>query len=120
MRKLKVIGLAAACLLSAGCASTEAQPSVQVNVGARVSPMSPNTLMFAPTMPPHRWRQPIPMAPGPGMVWVDGNWAWNGGAWVWVPGTWARPPFPRAKWRPGHWNRNWRRGGSRWVGGRWR
>lgn len=120
MRKGKLVALIAACVTAAGLLGAEAQPSVQLNFGNPGTPISPNTMLVAPTMPPPLWRQPATIAPGPGFVWVDGNWAWNGGAWVWVPGTWARPPFPRAKWSRGHWDRDRRRGGSRWVGGRWR
>lgn len=126
MRKKKLIALAAVAVMTAGILSVEAQPSVSLNIGNPGSPWAPNTLMVAPTMPPPLWSQPVPRPPGPGFVWVDGNWAWNGsangGAWTWVPGAWTQPPRPRAKWSPGHWDRDRRiRGpGSRWTGGRWR
>src|SRR5262249_28933982 len=119
MRKRKLIALAAVCVTATAIVSAEAQPSVQLNFGNRGSPWAPNTMIDAPTMPPPLWIQPPPRSPGPGFVWVEGNWAWNGGAWVWVPGAWAQPPGPRARWSPGHWDRRGRRG-SHWVGGRWR
>jgi hypothetical protein len=122
MRKRQLIALVAVCVIAAGIMSTEAQPSgsVQLNFGNPGSVLSPNTMIEAPTMPPPLWVQPTPRPPGPGFVYVDGNWAWNGGAWVWVPGAWVQPPpGPRVRWSPGHWDRRGRRG-SRWVGGRWR
>lgn len=58
------------------------------------------------------------VAPGPGYVWVGGNWAWRGGRYDWAPGRWARPPRRHAAWVPGSWVH--RRGGYYWVEGHWR
>ena len=44
----------------------------------------------APPPPPPRY-EARPMAPGPGLVWVDGYWDWRGGAWAWQSGRWVRP-----------------------------
>lgn len=41
-------------------------------------------------------------APGPGYVWVGGEWTWNGASWYWVGGHWGYPPYPNAVWIPGH------------------
>ena len=59
-----------------------------------------------------------PTAPGPGYVWVDGEWSWRGGAWVWVSGRWLVPPYPGAVWVAV----SWQRGPRGWyrVGGYWR
>ncbi len=68
--------------------------------------------------PPPPMRPPgvVPMAPGPGMVWVPGAWGWGpGGQWVWQGGYWARPPFPGAVWFPPRYVP--RR--SAWVRGGW-
>src|SRR5437660_4559340 len=98
MGKRKLIALAAVCVMAAGIVSSEAQPSVSLNFGNPGSPWAPNTMMVAPTLPPPPWSQPVPAPPGPGMVWVDGNWAWNGsasgGAWTWFrePGRNRRDP----------------------------
>ena len=43
-----------------------------------------------------------PVAPGPGYIWVEGDWFWSGGRYAWREGHWDRP-----------------RGGRRWVGGNW-
>jgi outer membrane lipoprotein SlyB len=37
------------------------------------------------------------VAPGPGYVWIGGEWVWNGG-WFWVGGHWAYPPYAHAVW----------------------
>ena len=55
--------------------------------------------------------------PGPGYVWIGGEWVWNGG-WFWHAGYWGYPPGPSVVWVSGSWNR-----GSRgWVHqpGHWR
>ncbi len=44
-------------------------------------------------------------SPGPGYVWVDGDWEWDGGTWVWVGGHWAYPPHGGAIWIHGGWYR---------------
>jgi outer membrane lipoprotein SlyB len=41
-------------------------------------------------------------APGPGYVWISGEWVWNGG-WIWVGGHWSYPPYPHAVWVGGGW-----------------
>ncbi len=43
-----------------------------------------------------------PFAPGPGYVWIDGDWIWRSGRYIHQRGYWAAP-----------------RGGSRWEAGRW-
>lgn len=55
----------------------------------------------APPPPP---AQTIVVAPGPGYVWIGGEWIWNGG-WVWRAGYWAYPPYARAVWVPAYWHR---------------
>jgi uncharacterized protein YcfJ len=56
------------------------------------------------------------VAPGPGYVWIGGEWVWNGG-WVWVGGHWGYPPYPRAVWIDGGWNhgpRGWYHSPGHW------
>jgi len=55
--------------------------------------------------------------PGPGYVWVGGEWTWNG-RWVWVAGHWTLPPPGEIAWVHGYWTRTpygWHR-----VPGHWR
>jgi hypothetical protein len=68
----------------------------------------------APPAPP---AEVVTVAPGPGYVWVGGNWSWQG-RWVWIPGYWAARPHPHAVWVGGHWAPHAR--GYIWVGGHWR
>ena len=59
----------------------------------------------------------VTLAPGPGYVWVGGEWAWNGGGWFWTSGNWAYPPYPHAVWIGG---RRWHDGyGWHYYRGRW-
>jgi hypothetical protein len=74
--------------------------------------------------------QPIPPAapveyytvsPGPGYVWIGGEYAWVGPRpyhYVWVPGRWERPSYAHAQWAPGNWRRDHR--GWRYEHGHWR
>ncbi len=57
-----------------------------------------------------------PASPGPGYVWMDGNWIWRGGRYEYENGRWYEP---RAEhWHNGHWRKV--RGGWAWQPGRWR
>lgn len=60
------------------------------------------TVVTEPPPPPRV--DAVVVAPGPGYVWIGGNWVWNG-RWVWVAGHWRRPPYPHAVWVPGYWHR---------------
>ncbi len=53
--------------------------------------------------PPPPQAETVVVAPGPGYVWVRGEWIWNGGTWVWVGGRWVLPPYPHACWVGPHW-----------------
>jgi hypothetical protein len=74
--------------------------------------------VFVRVGPPPPLVEAVAVAPGPGFVWVPGFYRWDGVQYVWVPGRYERPPRPRARWVPPHWERG-RRG---WyvVAGRWR
>jgi outer membrane lipoprotein SlyB len=54
--------------------------------------------------PPPPLAQNVVVAPGPGYVWISGEWTWNG-SWVWRAGYWAYPPYLHAVWVPGYWHR---------------
>ena len=87
---------------------------------------SVNTVSAAPPVPqsesvsqgpPPPPSEPVVVAPGPGYVWVPGEWEWHG-RWVWVGGYWGVPPHPSAIWIDGYWTRGpygWHR-----VPGYWR
>ena len=64
------------------------------------STVQTTTVVAGPPPPPPV--QPVVLAPGPGYVWVGGEWLWNG-RWVWRAGYWSLPPYPHAVWVGGHW-----------------
>jgi hypothetical protein len=67
--------------------------------------------------PPPLQSETIVVAPGPGLVWISGEWAWRD-RWVWVGGYWGRPPHPHAVWVPGCWTKHGQH--FRRVQGHWR
>src|SRR5690348_10215894 len=58
-----------------------------------------------------------PASPGPGYVWIDGEWVWSGGRYNYNHGYWA-PVRPGHVWIAGHWVRSGR--GWYWERGYWR
>lgn len=66
--------------------------------------------------PPPPPMETVMVAPGPGYIWVGGEWAWQG-RWVWVAGGWVLPPYPYAVWIGGRWSHGshgWRREPGHW------
>jgi len=89
---------------------------------------TPNTVTPAPATPtvvdtsggpPPAPDSVVGVSPGPGYVWVGGDWRWNGVEWVWAGGHWVYPPWPGAVWVHGYWYRG-PFGGWRHAPGRWR
>ena len=64
------------------------------------TPAPPVVVAAAPPAPPV---ETVVVSPGPGYVWVGGEWVWNGG-WVWVGGHWVMPPYPHSVWVGGYWS----------------
>ena len=58
-----------------------------------------------------------PVRPGPGYVWIDGDYYWRGGGYQYRNGYWALPRRGRG-WHGGTWMQN--RRGYYWHPGRWR
>ncbi|MBZ5557647.1 MAG: hypothetical protein LAO77_10280 [Acidobacteriia bacterium] len=79
---------------------------------------APRGRMYVVVAPPPPIVEARVVAPGPGYIWVAGYHRWDGRAYVWMPGAWARPPRPRARWVPAHWERE--RRGWYFVEGHWR
>ncbi len=69
------------------------------NAAGNTAPTAPVYVAAAPPAPPV---ETVIVSPGPGYVWVDGEWYWNG-RWVWVGGRWALPPRGRVVWVGSHW-----------------
>jgi outer membrane lipoprotein SlyB len=67
--------------------------------------------------PPPVPTETVVVTPGPGYVWIGGEWIWDG-RWVWVAGHWGYPPYPGALWVVGYWSHGPR--GWRHVRGHWR
>jgi outer membrane lipoprotein SlyB len=75
----------------------------------------PATTYVAQEPPPPRV-ETVVIAPGPGYVWIGGEWVWRGG-WVWMGGHWGYPPYPGAIWVHSTWHRGsrgWSRSGGHW------
>jgi outer membrane lipoprotein SlyB len=67
----------------------------------------------APPPPP---TETVVVAPGPGYIWIGGEWIWNG-RWVWMAGRWGYPPRPHAVWVRGSWYggpRGWHHSAGHW------
>lgn len=72
-------------------------------------------VVYVPVAPPYHAVEAVPVAPGPGYVWVGGHWRWNGVKYVWVSGGYVRHA---GAWCAGHW-RHLEGSGWYWVPGRW-
>lgn len=57
-----------------------------------------------------------PLSPGPGYIWLDGDWYWRGNQYRYRPGYWKVPP-PHRTWSPGYWQKH--GSGWHWRGGQW-
>jgi outer membrane lipoprotein SlyB len=77
-----------------------------INTPTTVTPAPAQTVTVANPAPPAPPADTVVVAPGPGYVWVGGEWSWNGVGWVWIGGHWAYPPYPRAVWVGGYWWRD--------------
>jgi len=72
-----------AAILLAGSATTRAQVSIGISIGAP---------------PPPRVVRVVPRSPGDGFVWIDGYWYPVGHHYKWHEGYWTRPPYAGARW----------------------
>jgi hypothetical protein len=57
-----------------------------------------------------------PLSPGPGNIWIGGDWIWAGGTYRWQSGHWDRGR-PGHIWHEGHWEGH--NNGFRWRKGHW-
>jgi uncharacterized protein YcfJ len=87
-----------------------------INTPTTIGEESETTTVVDEGPPPPPAETVIVAPPGPGYVWVGGNWVWNG-RWVWVAGHWGYPPYAGAIWVPGYWHRGpygWHRSPGHW------
>jgi len=71
-----------------------------INTPSTVGDAPPAGTVVVQQAPPPPPVETIVVAPGPGYIWVGGEWVWNGG-WFWVGGHWVYPPRPHAIWIEG-------------------
>ena len=79
--------------------------------------MNTSANVVATEAPPPPQTEVVVASPGPGYVWVDGDWTWNGVGWVWIGGRWVLPPYPHAIWIGPRWDRGphgWHREPGHW------
>ncbi len=82
--------------------------------GAYATPQTTAVVVAQPPPPPPA--ETVVMAPGPGYVWIAGEWAWSG-RWIWVAGHWGYPPYAHAIWVRGYWYQGphgWCRAAGHW------
>jgi outer membrane lipoprotein SlyB len=87
-----------------------------INTPATAGAAPQTSTLYVAQPPPPPPVETIVVTPGPGYVWIGGEWVWNGG-WVWVAGHWGYPPHPHAVWVRGYWYQGphgWYRAAGRW------
>jgi outer membrane lipoprotein SlyB len=52
-----------------------------------------STMIVRQAPPPPPAASVVVAAPGPGCVWISGDYDWNGVSWVWIGGHWAYRTF---------------------------
>lgn len=81
-------------------------------------PPPPALVVQSDYPPPPPSDQPPAVSPGPGYIWVGGEWQSSSEGWVWTGGQWAYPPWPGAMWVQGYWYRGpfsgWRHAPGHW------
>ena len=91
--------------------------STPTTIGQTVTAPPTPAVVYVSSPPPQAPVETVVVSPGPGFVWVDGEWAWQD-HWVWIGGHWASPPYPHAVWISGSWGRG--PYGWRAMPGHWR
>ena len=87
-----------------------------INTPGTYGTASPATTVAVEQPPPPPPAETIVVAPGPGYIWIGGEWMWNG-RWIWMAGHWGYPPHPHAVWVRGSWHEGphgWHREAGHW------
>jgi hypothetical protein len=88
-----------------GAGVSDAVVNYMINTQGTADAASAATATVVQSAPPPPVAETVTVvAPGPGYMWVDGEWIWNGG-WIWAAGHWGYPPHPQAIWIRGGWDR---------------
>jgi hypothetical protein len=101
-----------------GAGVSDAVVNFMINTQSSVdaAPATTSTMVVETAPPPAPVETVTVVAPGPGYMWVDGEWVWNG-QWIWVAGHWGYPPYAHAVWIRGDWARGphgWYRAPGHW------
>jgi outer membrane lipoprotein SlyB len=95
---------------------TDKVVNYMINTPSTAGAAAPASTVVVQQPPPPPPAETVVVAPGPGYVWIGGEWVWNGG-WIWVGGHWGYPPNPHAVWVRGYWYRGphgWYRAAGYW------
>jgi outer membrane lipoprotein SlyB len=76
-----------------------------INTPAAIGAAPAAGTVYVAQPPPAPPVETVVIAPGPGYVWIAGEWMWNG-RWIWVAGHWSYPPQARAVWVRGYWHQD--------------
>jgi outer membrane lipoprotein SlyB len=87
-----------------GAGVSDAVVNYMINTQSTADAAPATTTTIVQSAPPPPPVETVVVAPGPGYMWVDGEWIWNG-EWVWVAGHWGYPPHRDAIWIRGGWDR---------------
>lgn len=113
-----VLVVSAGSLLLSGCVYQERVAYRQPPPSATVVTEQPGSQEIVVTeAPPAPLVEAVPVAPGPGFIWIGGCWVWRS-HWVWERGHWARPPHHGAVWVPHRYV--YRNGVHVFISGGWR
>jgi len=86
-------------LFALACGAAPLAAPAGVEVGINVA--GPEIIVG--TRPPAARAEVVPLAPGPGYIWIRGHWRWFRGGWDWIGGRWEVPARPGTTWIPGQW-----------------
>ena len=106
-----VAAVAGSVLLLAGCTIRE------VHYQPAPAPVAVQSEIDVSSAPPAPIVEEVAVSPGPGFVWIGGDWAWNG-RWVWERGRWDHRPRAGVVWVPHRYE--YRNGRHVWARGHWR
>ena len=73
-----------------------------INTPTSIGGTAASSQTIVTVAPPPAPVETVLIAPGPGYVWIGGEWIWNG-RWIWVAGHWRVPPYPHSVWIHGSW-----------------
>jgi hypothetical protein len=78
---------------------TDKVVNYMINTPSTAGAAAPSsTVVVQQAPPPSPAETVVVAAPGPGYIWIGGEYEWNGISWVWIGGHWGYPPYPHAVW----------------------